>query len=156
VGGGVRGCAQAEALLRAGADRVAVNSAAVERPALLGELPNRDQIPAGERRCELLEGFPVGAEVGRNQHRIRAQAPRTRGRHRGVDSELPRFVAGGGHDGTRPAAGNNHGQAGELRAALQLHGRVEGIDVEVGDQTARHLLDAREGSRRVCSVAPEG
>ncbi len=38
VGGGVRRCAQAEALLRAGADRIAVNSAAVERPELLGEL----------------------------------------------------------------------------------------------------------------------
>jgi cyclase len=38
VGGGVRGAADAEALLAAGADKVAVNSAAVERPALIGEL----------------------------------------------------------------------------------------------------------------------
>jgi cyclase len=38
VGGGVRGAADAEALLRAGADKVAVNSAALERPALIGEL----------------------------------------------------------------------------------------------------------------------
>ena len=38
VGGGVRGPADGEALLRAGADKVAVNSAALERPALIGEL----------------------------------------------------------------------------------------------------------------------
>ncbi|MDW8338078.1 MAG: imidazole glycerol phosphate synthase cyclase subunit [Thermoleophilia bacterium] len=38
VGGGVRSCADAEALLQAGADKVAVNTAALERPALIGEL----------------------------------------------------------------------------------------------------------------------
>ena len=38
VGGGVRSAADGEALLRAGADKVAVNSAAVERPALIEEL----------------------------------------------------------------------------------------------------------------------
>lgn len=38
VGGGVRSAADAEKLLRAGADRVSVNSAAVERPELLDEL----------------------------------------------------------------------------------------------------------------------
>jgi imidazole glycerol-phosphate synthase subunit HisF len=38
VGGGVRSAADAERLLRAGADRVAVNSAAVERPDLLDAL----------------------------------------------------------------------------------------------------------------------
>src|SRR5207237_8958186 len=38
VGGGVRSCADAERLLRAGADRIAVNSAAVERQELLDDL----------------------------------------------------------------------------------------------------------------------
>jgi cyclase len=38
VGGGVRTTADARSLLRAGADKVAVNSAAVARPALVGEL----------------------------------------------------------------------------------------------------------------------
>ena len=38
VGGGVRSVADGEALLAAGADKVAVNSAALERPALIGEL----------------------------------------------------------------------------------------------------------------------
>jgi imidazole glycerol-phosphate synthase subunit HisF len=38
VGGGVRRTGDAEALLLAGADKVAVNSAAIERPELIGEL----------------------------------------------------------------------------------------------------------------------
>ena len=41
VGGGLRTVADAEALLRAGADKVAVNSAALERPELIGELAAR-------------------------------------------------------------------------------------------------------------------
>ncbi len=41
VGGGVRTLADAEALLRAGADKVAVNSAAVRNPAVLGEIARR-------------------------------------------------------------------------------------------------------------------
>ena len=41
VGGGVRSVADAEALLEAGADKVSVNSAALERPALVGELAAR-------------------------------------------------------------------------------------------------------------------
>ena len=41
VGGGVRSVEDARDLLRAGADKVAVNSAAVERPELLSELANR-------------------------------------------------------------------------------------------------------------------
>lgn len=41
VGGGVRSVADATALLEAGADKVAVNSAALERPALVTELAER-------------------------------------------------------------------------------------------------------------------
>jgi cyclase len=38
VGGGVRSVRDAEALLESGADKISVNSAALERPALVGEL----------------------------------------------------------------------------------------------------------------------
>ena len=41
VGGGVRSAEDARALLLAGADKVAVNSAAVARPALVGEMAER-------------------------------------------------------------------------------------------------------------------
>ena len=40
VGGGVRGVDDARRLLRAGADKVSVNTAAVSRPQLIGELSN--------------------------------------------------------------------------------------------------------------------
>jgi len=38
VGGGVRSLADAESLLRSGADKIAVNTAAIKRPALIGEI----------------------------------------------------------------------------------------------------------------------
>jgi imidazole glycerol-phosphate synthase subunit HisF len=41
VGGGVRSVADADALLRAGADKVSVNTAALERPGLIDELARR-------------------------------------------------------------------------------------------------------------------
>ena len=41
VGGGVRSCADVDALLRSGADKVSLNTAAVARPALLGEAAER-------------------------------------------------------------------------------------------------------------------
>ena len=41
VGGGIRSIADAEVLLRAGADKVAVNTAAVANPELLGQLSRR-------------------------------------------------------------------------------------------------------------------
>ncbi len=41
VGGGVRGLDDAMALLEAGADKVAVNSAALQNPSLLGEIASR-------------------------------------------------------------------------------------------------------------------
>src|SRR5487761_1542825 len=41
VGGGVRSCADVDALLRAGADKVSLNTAAIARPELLGEAAHR-------------------------------------------------------------------------------------------------------------------
>ena len=41
VGGGVRSVADAHALFQAGADKVAVNTAAIRRPALIGELAQK-------------------------------------------------------------------------------------------------------------------
>ncbi len=40
-GGGVRGAADAQALLESGADKVAINTAAVTRPALIGDIAER-------------------------------------------------------------------------------------------------------------------
>ncbi len=41
VGGGVRTVADIDALLRAGADKVSLNTAALDRPALIGEAADR-------------------------------------------------------------------------------------------------------------------
>ncbi len=41
VGGGIRSVSDAETIIRAGADKVSVNSAAVDRPALISELADR-------------------------------------------------------------------------------------------------------------------
>jgi cyclase len=41
VGGGIRSAADVDALLRAGADKIGVNTAAIERPALLHEIADR-------------------------------------------------------------------------------------------------------------------
>src|SRR5689334_24176958 len=41
VGGGVRSVEDVDALLRAGADKVGVNTAAIARPALIGEIADR-------------------------------------------------------------------------------------------------------------------
>ena len=48
VGGGVRSVEDARALLLAGADKVAVNSAAVARPELVAEIAGRFGIGSGE------------------------------------------------------------------------------------------------------------
>ena len=50
VGGGVRSVADAEALLEAGADKVSVNTAALERPELVGELAAASRVAGGRRR----------------------------------------------------------------------------------------------------------
>jgi cyclase len=68
VGGGVRGRRDAEALLRAGADRVAVNSGAVERPELLTELAE-----AFGSQCVVLA---VDAARAGNAWRVRTVAGR--------------------------------------------------------------------------------
>jgi cyclase len=62
VGGGVRSVADAEALLAAGADKVAVNSAALERPALVSEL------------AEALGSQAVVAAIDAEGGRVRSRA----------------------------------------------------------------------------------
>jgi cyclase len=75
VGGGVRQVADVDALLRAGADKVAVNTAAVVRPALLAEIAERfgrqvlvlsvdaRRVPPGAERTP--SGFEVTTHGGR-------------------------------------------------------------------------------------------
>jgi len=75
VGGGVRSAADVDALLRAGADKVGVNTAAIARPQLLAEIADRfgrqvlvlsvdaRRVPAGSAPTE--SGFEVTTHGGR-------------------------------------------------------------------------------------------
>jgi cyclase len=75
VGGGVRSVADVDALLRAGADKIGVNTAAIARPDLIAEIAHRfgnqvlvlsadaRRVPAGEHRTP--SGFEVTTHGGR-------------------------------------------------------------------------------------------
>ena len=70
VGGGVRSVGDARSLLRAGADKVGVNTAALERPQLLGELAAEFGaqcvvVAIDARRREGAEGWEVFTHGGR-------------------------------------------------------------------------------------------
>jgi cyclase len=75
VGGGVRSVDDARRLLRAGADKVSVNTAAVERPALIAELADTFGaqcvvVAVDARRTSL--GFEVHTHGGRRPVRLEA------------------------------------------------------------------------------------
>ena len=110
VGGGVRSVADASALLEAGADKISVNSAALERPALVGELAARlgsqavvvaidmaagdvytraGTVPAGRRAVEWAR---EAAELGAGE--ILLTSIDADGTRDGYDLELTAAVAG--------------------------------------------------------------
>lgn len=79
VGGGVRRADDARRLLRAGADKVAVNSAAVERPELVGELADEFGaqcvvVALDARRRDGGEGWEVYTHGGRRAAGVDALA----------------------------------------------------------------------------------
>jgi len=109
VGGGVRSVVDAEALLGAGADKVSVNSAALERPALVSELAGRlgsqavvVAIDASGREVRSRAGSqPTGRSAvewareaeERGAGEILLTAIDTDGTRNGYDLELTRAVA---------------------------------------------------------------
>ena len=65
VGGGVRSVSDVDTLLRAGADKVGVNTAAIARPDLIAEIAERfgRQVLTLSLDVRRVEGFPSGFEV---------------------------------------------------------------------------------------------
>jgi cyclase len=106
VGGGVRSLEDADALLRAGADKVAVNTAAVEQPALVERLSRRfgaqavvlaidaRRAPAGQDGPR----FEVFTHGGRTKTRLDAVAWAREGAERGAGEIL---LTSMDQDGTR-------------------------------------------------------
>jgi cyclase len=98
VGGGVRSPEDVDKLLRAGADKVGVNTAAIVRPELLGELSQRfgaqcivlsvdaRRVPEGEKPTP--SGFEVTTHGGRKGTGIDAVEWAARGQELGVGEIL--------------------------------------------------------------------
>ena len=133
VGGGVRRARDGETLLRAGADKIAVNSAAYERPALIGEL------------AELLgsQAVVVAIDAGGGQAYVRAGTAAT------------------GHDAVAWAIEVEERGAGEiLLTSIDADGTRDGYDLALtaavaaavsipviasgGAGEARHVAEALE------------
>ena len=102
VGGGVRSVEDADALLRAGADKVAVNTAAVHDPALLERLARRFGVAggrAGRRRAPApRDGWEVFVRGGRTPTGRDAVAWAREGAERGAGEIL---LTSMDRDGTR-------------------------------------------------------
>jgi cyclase len=132
VGGGVRSVADADALLRAGADKVGVNTAAVQDPALLEELSRR---------------FGSQAVV------LAIDARRRQGQGGGSRTEWEVFVHGGrtptGKDAVAWAREGVARGAGEiLLTSMDRDGTKDGFDVALTREVA--------GAVRVPVVASGG
>ena len=111
VGGGVRSVSDVDTLLRAGADKVGVNTAAVARPALIGEIAERfgRQVLVLSLDVRRAAGTPSGFEVT------------THGGRRGAGLDAAEWAAHGAELG-----------AGEiLLNSMDADGTKGGFDLEL-------------------------
>ena len=133
VGGGVRSVADGASLLRAGADKVSVNTAALERPSLISEL------------AELLGSQAVVVAIDVSEGDVMSHAGTRPTGRRAVDWAVEAEQCGGGEilltsmnaDGTRA------GYDLELTAAVAAAVSVPVI-ASGGAGGARHVADALE------------
>jgi len=93
VGGGIRSAENVNELLRAGADKVSINTAAMSRPELINEISDRfgNQVlvlSVDARRADTKSGFEVTTHGGRNSSGLDALAWIEEGILRGVGEIL--------------------------------------------------------------------
>ena len=93
VGGGIRSAENVNELLRAGADKVSINTAAIARPQLINEISDRfgNQVlvlSVDARRADTKSGFEVTTHGGRQSAGIDALAWIEEGIFRGVGEIL--------------------------------------------------------------------
>jgi cyclase len=131
VGGGVRTAADAEQLLEAGADKVAVNSAALARPELITELADRLGSQAVVVAIDA-EGGDVRSHAGTRDVARRADEWAREAAERGAGEILLTSID---TDGTR------EGYDLELTSAVAERVRVPVI-ASGGAGNARHVADA--------------
>jgi cyclase len=131
VGGGVRTAADAEQLLEAGADKVAVNSAALARPELITELADRLGSQAVVVAIDA-EGGNVRSHAGTRDVARRADDWAGEAEERGAGEILLSSIDA---DGTR------EGYDLELTSAVAERVRVPVI-ASGGAGNARHVADA--------------
>ena len=109
----------------------------------------------GDDRHHLARALAVVGHVDRQVDEVGAAAPRVGDRHRRADPERPRLIGGRGDHRARPAAGDDHRLAAQLRAAQELDRDVEGVHVEVGDRPAflhRSIVGRRPASLAVVAL----
>lgn len=138
VGGGIRNVEDARRLLRAGADKVSVNTAAVERPALITELSEAFGAQAVVLAIDA-RGLTVYTYGGRKETSLDAVAWAQEGEHLGAGEIL---LTSMDHDGTK------QGFAVELTRAVST---AVGIPVIAsgGGGTPEHFCDVLQ----VCDAA---
>jgi cyclase len=138
IGGGIRSVADAQAVLDAGADKVAVNSAALRRPELLNELAARFgaqcvvlAIDAKQRTGEGWEAFLAGGRTATGRDAVAwAAEGAARGAGEILLTSMDRDGTNAGYDLALTAAvaeavdvpviaSGGAGAVGDLRAALE-------------------------------------
>lgn len=103
VGGGVRSVQDVDRLLRAGADKVSINTAALARPDLINEISERFGaqvlvLSVDARRANTASGFEVTTHGGRQSSGVDAMAWIEEGCRRGIGEVLLNSMDA---DGTR-------------------------------------------------------
>jgi len=142
VGGGVSGLEDARALLRAGADKVAVNRAAVDDPSILTSLA--DEFGSQAVVCAVdARGGEVVTHAGRNPRGREAVAWAREAVERGAGEILLTSIDA---DGTR--AGYDLGLTGAVAAAVEAPVIASG-----GAGEARHLAEAFSAGAQAALVA---
>ena len=146
VGGGVRAVADAEELLGAGADKVAVNSAALARPELVTELAARLGSQAVVVAIDAEAGL-VRSRAGTEATPRRAAAWAREAQERGAGEILLTSIDA---DGTR--AGYDLELTGEVAAAVSIPVIASG-----GAGEARHVAEALGVAQAalLASILPE-
>jgi cyclase len=120
VGGGVRTVDDVDRLLRAGADKVSVNTAAIARPDLISEISQRfgNQVlvlSVDARRARTPSGFEVTTHGGRTSTGLDALSWIEDATHRGIGEVLLNSMDA---DGTR--AGYDIGMISRIREVSSL------------------------------------